>query len=85
MRVSPRTSGITIATSSTKHHDQSSPGSSERISGWPLLAGVAAGVAVGRVIAAADLAALQADPQVQPLAAGGQALLAALDRLGQLR
>lgn len=44
---------------------------------------VSAGVTVGRVVAAADLAALQADAQMQPLASGGQALLAALDRLGQ--
>lgn len=34
----PRTSGITIATSSAKHQDQSSPGSSERMIGWPLAA-----------------------------------------------
>jgi len=37
MRVSPCTSGISRPTSSTKHQDQISPGSSERISGWPLL------------------------------------------------
>ena len=35
--VSPLTSGITIPSSSSKHHDQSSPGWSERISGWPEL------------------------------------------------
>jgi hypothetical protein len=35
IRVVPRTLGIASATSSTKHHDQVSPGSSERISGWP--------------------------------------------------
>ena len=33
MRVLPWTSGITMPTSSTKHQDHSSPGSSERISG----------------------------------------------------
>jgi hypothetical protein len=45
---------------------------------------VRAGMAIGRVIAAADLAALQADAQMQPRFAAGQAVLAALDRLGQL-
>jgi ribosomal protein S18 acetylase RimI-like enzyme len=45
---------------------------------------VLAGVAVGRVIAAAGLPALEADAQVQPLAAGGEAFRASLDRLGQL-
>ena len=38
----------------------------------------------GRVVAAADVAALEADAQVQPAAAGGQAVLAAGDGLGQL-
>jgi glycine/serine hydroxymethyltransferase len=38
---------------------------------------------VGRVIAAADHPTLQADAQMQPLASGGQALLAAFHRLGQ--
>ena len=33
MRVSPRTSGMFIATSSIKHHDQASPGSIERMIG----------------------------------------------------
>ncbi len=42
---------------------------------------VGAGVAVGGVIAASHLPALQADAQVQPLSPGGQALLAALDRV----
>jgi len=41
-------------------------------------------VAVGGVVAAADVAALQADAQVQPLAAAGEAVLAAGDGLGQL-
>jgi adenylate kinase len=36
IRVSPWTRGIRIATSSSKHHDQSSPGSSERMIGWPV-------------------------------------------------
>jgi hypothetical protein len=46
-------------------------------------AGVSAGMTVGRVVAAPDPSALQADAQMQPLAAGGQALLAAFNRLGQ--
>jgi hypothetical protein len=37
-----------------------------------------------RAVAAADVAALQADPQMAPRAAGGEALLATLDRVGQL-
>ena len=44
----------------------------------------AARVPVRRVVAAADVAALEADAQVQPEAAGRQAVLAAVDRLGQL-
>src|SRR4051794_18053136 len=36
IRVSPVTSGISIAKLSAKHQDHSSPGSSERISGWPV-------------------------------------------------
>src|SRR5207253_7883164 len=40
---------------------------------------------VRRIVAAADVSALQADPQVQPLAAGGEAIDAAVDRGGQLR
>ena len=39
---------------------------------------------VRRVIAAADLAALEADAQVQPLVAGGEAVLTTEHRLGQL-
>src|SRR5690349_14647647 len=46
---------------------------------------VPAGVLVGGVIAAADLAALQADAQMQPRVARPQALLAALRGVGQLR
>ena len=84
IRVSPLTSGIRIATSSTKHHDQSSPGSSERMIGCSVAARVRGRVLVGRVVAAADVAALEADAQVQPLAAVAQAVLAAGDRLGQL-
>jgi pimeloyl-ACP methyl ester carboxylesterase len=38
IRVRPRTSGIRIASSSTKHHDQSSPGSIDRMIGWAVLA-----------------------------------------------
>jgi hypothetical protein len=47
--------------------------------------GVSAGVTTGRAIAAGHLAALQADAKMQPSASCGQALLAALDRLGELR
>lgn len=36
MHVLPSTSGITIPRLSAKHQDQTSPGSSEPISGWPL-------------------------------------------------
>ncbi len=45
---------------------------------------VLGGVPAGRVVAAADMAALQADPQVQPDSAAGEALLAAVDGLRQL-
>ena len=38
MRGSPDTWGMRIATSSTTHHDQSSPGWIERMIGWPLAA-----------------------------------------------
>ena len=41
--------------------------------------GVCRGVAVRRVVATADMAALEADAEVKPLAANGQAVLAALD------
>src|SRR5207244_8900047 len=49
------------------------------------LVGVRGRMAVRRIVAAADVSALQADPQVQPLAAGGEAIDAAVDRGGQLR
>jgi hypothetical protein len=49
----------------------------------PALAGVRRRVPTGRAVAAADLAALQADPQMQPLAAGRKALLAAFNGLRQ--
>src|ERR1700724_1940208 len=42
---------------------------------------VGPGMAVGGVVAASHLPALQADAQMKPLAAGGQALLAAFDRV----
>jgi hypothetical protein len=45
---------------------------------------VRGGVLVRGVIAAADLAALEADPQVEPGIADLQALLAPLDRLREL-
>lgn len=44
---------------------------------------VRSGMAIGGVIAATNHAALQADAQVQPWRAAGQALLAAVDRLRQ--
>ena len=49
------------------------------------LLSVCGGVLVRRVVAAADLAALEADPQMEPGVAHLQALLAALDGLGQVR
>ena len=45
---------------------------------------VGARVAVGRVVAAADLAALEADSQMQPWASRGQAILAARDGFREL-
>src|SRR5206468_836919 len=42
------------------------------------------GVAIGRVVAASNVPALQADAQVQPLLAGEKAVLTAVDRLGEL-
>ena len=45
---------------------------------------VGARVAVGRVVTTADLAALEADSQVQPRVSRGQAILAARDGLGEL-
>ena len=70
-----------MPTSSTKHQHQSSPGSSERMIGWLGRAGVRGGMPVGRVVAAADVAAFQADAQVEPEAAHREAVLAAVDRL----
>ena len=46
---------------------------------------VRGGVPVGRVITAADVAALQADAQVQPDAAFPQAILAAGDAVRELK
>src|SRR3954466_13824513 len=45
---------------------------------------VLAGVAAGRAVAAADVAALEADAQVDPLPAGREAVLAAVHGLGEL-
>src|SRR3954449_9494066 len=45
--------------------------------------GVGAGVAVGGAVAAADVAALEADAQMDPPRAHAQAVLAAVDGLGQ--
>ena len=46
--------------------------------------GVCGGVLVRRVVAAADVPAREADAQVQPLAAAGEAVHAAVDGLGEL-
>ena len=46
--------------------------------------GVGRRVAVGRVVATADVTALQADPQVKPAQAGGQAVLTARDSFREL-
>jgi len=45
---------------------------------------VSAGVLAGGVVAAADVAALEADPQMQPDAAVAQAVLTAVDGVRQL-
>jgi hypothetical protein len=45
---------------------------------------VGGGVAVGRLVAAADVPAFRADPQVEPRAAGDKAVLAAVDGLREL-
>jgi hypothetical protein len=41
---------------------------------------VLGGVTIGRIVAATDVTAAQADPEVQPLAAGAKAILATVDR-----
>ncbi len=82
--VSPVTSGRIIPISSMKHQLHCSPGSSERMIGCRAAARVCAGVLARGVVAAADVAALQADAQVQPDAAVAQAVLAAVDRGRQL-
>src|SRR5262249_2545669 len=46
--------------------------------------GVRGRVAIRRVVTAADVAAAQADPEMEPLAAGGEALHAAVHLGGQL-
>jgi hypothetical protein len=43
-----------------------------------------AGVAVGRAVAAADLAALETDPQVEPFVSGDEAVFAAFDGIRQV-
>src|SRR2546425_11419782 len=45
---------------------------------------VGARVAVGRVVTTGDLAALEADSQMQPRVSRGEAILAARDGLGEL-
>ena len=58
----------------------------ERTDQWvTAVPSVSAGMTVGGVIATPDLAALQADTQMQPRVPRGQALLATIHRLGQLR
>jgi hypothetical protein len=42
------------------------------------------GVPAGRVVAAANVTAREADPQVQPLAAGTETIFAAVNGAGQL-
>ncbi len=85
-RPSPSGSFIAVRrtkpTSSTKHHDQSSPRSIDVMIGWPTLVRVARGVPVGRRVTAADLPARPADAQMHPGAADLQAFLAAFDLLG---
>lgn len=46
---------------------------------------VPTGVTIGRAIAAADLAALQADAQMQPATASGKTILATINRDRQPR
>src|SRR5688572_8189450 len=50
----------------------------------PLRPGVLGGVPLGRAVAAAHAAALEADAQMEPLRALRKAVLAAVDRLRQL-
>lgn len=45
--------------------------------------GVCGGMTLGRVVAAADVPAFEADPQVEPRRPSGQALLAAIDDPGK--
>jgi hypothetical protein len=45
---------------------------------------VGSGVTVRRLVAAANVTAFEADPQMEPLLASGEALLAAIDRFRQL-
>ena len=66
--------------SSTKHQRQASPGSMLRITGCAVSWKCAAGVLADRRVAAADVPAGQAQPQVHPAGAVAQALLAALGR-----
>ena len=47
--------------------------------------GVSTRMAIGRVVTAADLAALEADSEMQPRGTDRQAVLAPGDGLGQLR
>ena len=50
----------------------------------PGLSSVPRGVSIRRAITAADLTALEADPQVKPWISALQALLTAVDCLGEL-
>ena len=50
----------------------------------PVPAGVRSCVAIGRVVAAADVPAFQADAQMQPPTAGSEAVFASVDGLRQV-
>ena len=84
MRGSPDTWGMRIASSSTKHHDQSSPGWIERMIGWSSAAACLLACLLGEESQQPDLAAGQADPKVAPRVAGRQALGATIHLLRKL-
>ena len=84
MRVSPWTSGISSAMSSRKHQDHSSPGSSERMSGWPLLRACALAWRLGE---SSQQATFPHSRQIRRCSHGSpvaQAILAARDGLREL-
>ena len=67
--------------SSTKHQRQASPGSMLRMTGCAVSREVLRRVLLRRGVAAADVAARQAQPQVHPAGAVAQALLAPVGRV----